>query len=538
MNDSILDALRPLAARVLSYVAGQPELREELTALARAFLASAEVPVSASPGPIAPIIEPTASPSISVPIEPSKPKEPAFDGPTLFPLIAARAPVPAGFYEPPQREFLPLPLLTVAQRCWIKSAAAKLQASRAGGTSLIETEAEEARLRQQADQIPDCGLWMFESNASKMPRKLWDDLSGGYGVSATAAEVLKAWNASGPDLAHGQEVLTLCAEAQSMLLYAVADIGWVNRDHEQVQLFVHIRELGKLHQIYVPRYLRREDPADPSRWADLQKRMSPLLARYNGLAVHHTVTASIGIAGDTAHPAPSVQAVPLDPAKVRAKALGNLKYKLRKLADEDATVDEEWPRLVELLDQAVSAGVPPSSLELREMLLPVYDRLPRELNVPAPVERVFRAIELHRDSQAIDDHAIEDDVPAPHVAQVADWLRGKELVLIGGQRRPHHVNALKRIFGLADVRWISTPEHSSFTVFEADIARSEVAAVLLAIRWSSHDYASVQQYCTKYGKPLVRLTAGYNTNQVAHQIQQQAGERLAASANEGFAAGL
>jgi len=86
-----------------------------------------------------------------------------------------------------------------------------------------------------------------------------------------------------------------------------------------------------------------------------------------------------------------------------------------------------------------------------------------------------------------------------------------------------------RAFGLADVRWLCTPDHTSFTVFEPDVARPEVAVVLLAIRWSNHDYDGVRAYCDAYGKPLVRLPGGYNANQVAHHILSQAGGRLRAA---------
>jgi hypothetical protein len=55
-----------------------------------------------------------------------------------------------------------------------------------------------------------------------------------------------------------------------------------------------------------------------------------------------------------------------------------------------------------------------------------------------------------------------------------------------------------------------------------------VAVVLLAIRWSSHGFGEVKEFCEKYSKPLVRLPGGYNANQVAHNIVTQVGERLAA----------
>ena len=108
-------------------------------------------------------------------------------------------------------------------------------------------------------------------------------------------------------------------------------------------------------------------------------------------------------------------------------------------------------------------------------------------------------------------------------------LRGREVVLIGGQARPVHKAALMRAFGLTDVRWLATPEHTSFTYFEPDIAREEVALVLLAIRWSNHDYDNVRGYCEAYDKPLIRLPGGYNANQVAHHILAQAGDRLRAA---------
>ena len=49
-----------------------------------------------------------------------------------------------------------------------------------------------------------------------------------------------------------------------------------------------------------------------------------------------------------------------------------------------------------------------------------------------------------------------------------------------------------------------------------------MALVVLAIRWSSHSFGDVKGYCDQYGKPLVRLPAGYNPNQVAVQVLSQA----------------
>jgi hypothetical protein len=527
MSDALLAALRPVVAHLTTFLSDKPELKRDLAAAARAvadWIEASKADPSSLPVPAEPPMTP--APVAAATVEPAR-RESVLDELILPVPVVPKSFVPAAsFTTPPPgdhgREFIPLPLTTVAARCRVKAAASKLIAKRVAGTAAADLHAEEMALRKQAEQIPDCGLWMFDPDGSPRSKAVWDDLAGGFLVAAAAADLLRAWTATGADLTCGQEVLTLAAEAQSMLLYAVADVGWVSRDHEQVQMFVHIRELGKHHQIYVPRFLRREDPADPAKWPDLAERLKAMGGRFGGAIA-----------------APGQPAPPADPAKVRAKTLSNLKFKLRKLAEEPDGSTDEWPRVAELLDQAVAAGVPPTSLDLRELLLPVYDRLPPDLPTTAAAERVFRAIEQYRDTQlAVTEPPPLEEPPSPQVAQVADWLRGKELVLIGGHRRPHHVAALKRVFGLADVRWLSFPEHTSITAFEADIARPEVAVVILAIRWANHDYADVNKYCQKYGKPFIRLRAGYNPNQIAHHVTEQAGDRLAAVASDGFSAGL
>ena len=57
----------------------------------------------------------------------------------------------------------------------------------------------------------------------------------------------------------------------------------------------------------------------------------------------------------------------------------------------------------------------------------------------------------------------------------------------------------------------------------------DVALVVLAIRWTSHSYGVVKAYCDQYGKPFVRLKAGYNPTQVAAHILDQVSDQLPSS---------
>ena len=116
--------------------------------------------------------------------------------------------------------------------------------------------------------------------------------------------------------------------------------------------------------------------------------------------------------------------------------------------------------------------------------------------------------------------------PTEEVRQVADLLRGKSVVLIGGDRRREAQESLRKAFELESLIWLQTKEHQSVLSFEPLIARPEVALVLLAIRFASHGFGDAKQFCEHHGKPLVRLPGGYSPNQVAAQVLMQCSEQL------------
>ena len=292
-----------------------------------------------------------------------------------------------------------------------------------------------------------------------------------------------------------------------MLLYAVADVRDVKVDFDQVQIFAHIRSTARDRQVFIPKFLKREDRADPSSWPDVSKRIAEVWSQFKAFGERD---------------------------KQRLKSLNSLRFKLGRLKEKPEESASEWPRVLELIEELVTNGLPASNAELRDMLLPVFEDIPDDPPPTPNMEHVLKEIDRYLDTRPEADPPARTPKPSADVLAAAELLRGREIVLIGGQNRPNHKAALIKAFDLADVRWIATPEHTSFTVFEPDVAAPEVALVLLAIRWSSHDYDSVRTYCDQYGKPLVRLPGGYNANQVAHHIMSQAGDRLrAAQAPEG-----
>jgi hypothetical protein len=298
---------------------------------------------------------------------------------------------------------------------------------------------------------------------------------------------------------HRERVLYAVAEAQALVWAGLLDVHR-RIDNDQIHLFVHVREEARRAQIYINRYLKREDRVSADAWPELLSRIAVLKDQLSDAR---------------------------GKARMREKGLNSLKYKLRKMGESLGTAATEWPRVLELLDEVVAAGVPASNADIRELLLPVLDTLPEDQEPGPNAERVFRAVNEYLATRPAPIET-ETEEPSEEVRAVADLLRGREAVLIGGVERAASRRAIERTLGLSELNWISTRPHESVTIFEPAVARPSVAVVLLAIRWASHSYGDVKDYCEKYGKPMVYLTAGYNPNQIAHQILAQVGDRLQA----------
>ncbi len=498
----LLNALAPFLNRLKSLIEADATLQRDVATLGRAFVGWVEGQTVAVEAPLVPTLLP----------EIRKPKEGILPATLAASLLTFHLTAPPlvrteSHYEE-STSWLPQEPIVIANRCRVKAEACRLIAQRHRNASSDSSYMDSsAGLRSKAERLIKCTLWMLDISTLSRSATVWEDLAAAYDVGADAAELLH--HVLDPRWIKDRELLlsslNLAAEAQGLLFAAVIDTTNMRPDADQIQLYVTVRELAAAHSTYIQRYMKREDRVDPRTWPSLKQRIA-------------------------------VATSPLRDSQVKSgglkKILNNLKYKLGKAGENPNTFDD-WPRVIELLDEAVAAGMPPSHLETREQLVPVLDVIPDEIPLPKNAALVFREIDEYRRLKAtVEQEAVPVDRVSDEVVQVAKWLKGRAIVLIGGLVRPEHKAALIRAFGLSDVYWETLPEHSSISAFEAGIIRPETAIVLLAIRWSSHSYAEVQRFCSDHGKLLVRLPGGYHPNQVAHQIIIQAGDRLAAIAPE------
>jgi hypothetical protein len=350
----------------------------------------------------------------------------------------------------------------------------------------------------RAKELPDCFLWMnHPSGPLPEDLSLLEDVAGCFETLANAVALLRGTTAEGEDNPDAFErALDLAAEAQSALRAAVNRIDGPP-DKDQTQVFAWLKATAQDRQLFIRRFMRSDDAANPAEWAYLDARIDALGAELEEVRKR---------------------------ARHRKKLLGKLRYLVRSVA---AGEEDRWPALAAAVDELVQAGVPPSNRELRELLLQVLEDIPDLPDPPRGFGLALRELDRYLESRPPDADETVPPEPTAEVREVARLLGGKSVVLIGGGRRPNALEALKAAFGLKDLFWITTREHQSLEGFEPYVARPDVAVVLLAIRWSSHSFGDVKQFCDRHGKPLVRLPGGYNPNQVARQVLEQCSGRLA-----------
>lgn len=397
-------------------------------------------------------------------------------------------------------------LKLIEERCRMKAEGArwalKRQQRRAEGADYhIDIEPLDREIIEKAKQLPECFLWMnHRDGPSPADLGLLDDLGGCFDATADAVALIRLLQSgTAAQDPHFEQALNLLAEAQSALRAAIERVGYDRNDKDQMQTYGWLRSTCLAEGIYIAKHMRASDVADPSEWLSLSNRIEAL---------------------DTAV---------REKEKRRKQYESGLKrvryHKELLLRGHGATHAHDWQIIIETVDNMVKAGTPPSNIDLRELLLPVVDEIP-DMPLPSNFRLVMREIDCFLAMRLEPEPEERNTGQNEEVGQVATWLAGKTLVLIGGAPRPYAREALKQAFGLETVDWVETQEHDSVSRFGPHISRPEVAVVILAIRWASHQFEGAKQFCIEHRKPFVRLPAGYSPNQVAHQIVTQCSEQF------------
>lgn len=527
MESALATLLHLLARRAQA----DPELAAALRQAAQSVLAVLEAPLPAQP-PRAPAEATTPEPALSesaapepMAPEPMAPEPVApepmapLDPDALRKLQAWGNREPYG-QAPPEAGQAPRSTRPAATDDALPPLAARLRFKaevarwHAGGADPARRHA----LRSKVGEVEGLGPEVLKGVPGGTPEG-WGHLADAYEAAATAAALLWGFAEAGHVLSAGSafsEAVEAAAEAQS----AVRAAYWALRgsraaevppsphgdDPDQVGLFTWLREACEVDRVFIARYMKWQDAADPARASGVERRLRGI-AKRAGLPLLDDHRAGAG------------------------RALKRLDYHLKRFRQDPDHWEaaDHLARLLNQVEAVVEEGLPYTDTQLRERLVTVATQLPDadDPSLGPRTRRVLAALydHLYNDAQ-------QEAVPAqparqaPHLAEAARLLAGKRLALFGGEPRPQAEAALIEAFGLGGVEWVETRAHQSTAPFETAVARADVVVQL--IRWSSHSFGDLRGQCAAHGKPFVRAPGGYNPSTLARNVLDQISSELQA----------
>jgi hypothetical protein len=264
-------------------------------------------------------------------------------------------------------------LTLIEQRCRLKAKGARWAAERRrminnGVDFRTEIDPKDREIIAQAKTIPECFLWMnHPSGPSPANLNMFDDLAACYDTMAETVILLR-------DIFPEAEVLPevfnramdLAAEAQSALRAAVYRIDGPN-DNDQNAVFHWLKRTASALQIFIQRFMRADDTANPTKSEELLERIQQC-------------TKEVGRARIK--------------AKERAKHMSTIRPLIKEVAElADSEKKSHWLKIANAVDEAVNGGLAVTDSELRALLLPLVSNIPNSSKYPEGFQTVLREYE-------------------------------------------------------------------------------------------------------------------------------------------------
>lgn len=480
LKELICQALALFSIRVQIAPVEESEPSEDATREEEATFQTVDLEAPATQTPVAPPASITDLTSLVKQFLPSLPAQPVV--------------------TPTSRPGGPAPFATIKARLKIKQAAIEQAKERAEakerGENVHSTGQWYSDLISKAKALPNCYLWMCHPRHDAVSLKTWHQMGTCFQVLSRALNLAEEVQRIEVNHSILESTLLLLAEAQSVVRTACMSFDF--EDADQVDVYLHLLDWSAAEQLYIGRFMKADDRADPANSQDLLSRIDK-------------VDREVG----------SINAA----RQARTKLLSKIRYEAKMLSNHPTATEGNWTKIITSVDHLISDGLPPSNADLRSILIGHLDDLPESLELPEGFKKFLTAADSYLANQQPEATKVEL-MPTAEVQKVSAFLKDAEIVIIGGDCRHESKHTLMRAFGLSDLNWIETRPHETTSQFESAIARSEVKLVVLAIRWSSHSYGDVKKFCDKYRKKLVRLPRGYGVNQVAAEICNQCSEEF------------
>ncbi len=401
-------------------------------------------------------------------------------------------------------------LALTEKRCRLKAASCRHYIKRrAAGTDVeleYSTRQEMNHLLAEAKAMPNCFLWVFWRERLPPDDEVLWEISQNYEAHADAVSLVRRIDESEQSQpGDSAESLRLLAEANSALHAALKCTWLTGGDFDQDEIHGWLRWETASRRVYIERYMSADDPADVANTADLRARVKQVHDR-------------------------------LDDRAGRSKAIKNGLRQIRFHADQIVKKgpDEsaaDWTRIADGVTKLEAMGVAATDRRIAEAVGPEAGKwLPVEAtNIKGLAEIVARArvLAVASESDADDEHPSTGRRWSMAVLEVRDLLKGKRIVIIGGARNGEAVDRLVDAFELSDAEWVTLLEHGPSGPMKAPIFRLDTAVVVVIVKLSGHLHADqARAFAVSAGKPCIILGGGYNPEQIARAVLDQASTRL------------
>lgn len=344
----------------------------------------------------------------------------------------------------------------------------------------------------RAKALPDCFLWAFWPHADQPDDGWLRRIADCYEALAEAGELCRA--ATVPDslftLDETRQAFQWLAEISSALRIALGQTWLTSPDRDQDESHQWLRRETAARRIFVPRHMVLDDPGDPDHAAEVLDEIRAFARQ-------------------------------LEARKASAKRVEQLfkraRYHAERLPAEGTGEAHDLEKINACVAELIELGVGEKDRRFASLRSVIRPGVFPEGAPPHPA--LIAPIRPEPEEP--------ESGPAPRwsdrVIEVRALLRSGSVVVIGGERRPDAVERMKSAFELAEVEWIPLTEHGTGTPMRAPIARPETRLVLVLIKLCGHLHSEeARAYARAANKPCVIMPAGYNPEQIAEQVLQQA----------------
>ncbi len=265
--------LRALARKILAATADPSEIDDDNASANRPSVATVDATIEAESAPPAAQAEQVRRP------EPLREL-------TLGRSVPSRREAKPGSTRPTGPAAFEDEIETIEARCRKKADAARWAAAHErwleqGAELDDEGPSPDPEITRWADTLMNGLLWQSAADpAASVDISVLDDLGGCFEVVAEAMALVRGILDEKKAIPKAlEEVLPLVAEAQSALRAAIRRIQAVD-DADQIQVFDWLKAMAARYHVFIKRFMRVDDPADPVRWADLLSRIERQRNRY------------------------------------------------------------------------------------------------------------------------------------------------------------------------------------------------------------------------------------------------------------------